>query len=187
MSEELGLGRIISEGREVHRDAIHVAVAPVVAGQDLDRGTRVGFADKEKTIVQKVNNGGVGIVDPFLTTVVKKGQRFWLYLFPGTVTGMRHHWSHPDFPSEHARSGGVSSSVKAESEVWLKRFSEDNSIGYRDLLDGLENGDVCFGNDTPDEIHSDYGKNELFQHAQNVLGKVFTEDQRENVSFRCAC
>lgn len=184
MSEELGLGRIISEGREAHRDAIHVAVAPVVAAEELQPGWRVWLKVGE-AVRSRPETGAVGVVDPFLTTVVKKGQRFWLYLFPGTVTGMRHHWSHPGFPDEEKVS--VDSSVKAESEKWLRKFSEDNSIDYWDLLDGIENGTVCFGNDPPNELYSEYGKKELFHHAENILGKVFTEDQRENVYFRCAC
>ncbi len=37
----------------------------------------------------------VGIVDPFLQRSVLQGQRFYLCLFPGTVTSLRHVWTHP--------------------------------------------------------------------------------------------
>ena len=72
------------------RDAVHVAVAPVVARVALRPGTHVdatGGTDGER----------VGIVDPFLDCAVKPGDRFWLFLYPNTITGLRHVWQHPAF------------------------------------------------------------------------------------------
>lgn len=78
------------------RDAIHIAVVPVEAEHCLLPGTRVGIRDKRaSSAVDKT----VGIVDPFLPDRVEAGQRFWLYLYPGTVTSLIHHWEHPAFPT----------------------------------------------------------------------------------------
>lgn len=86
------LGKVI-EG-PAGRDAIHVAVAPVVAGVFLEPGQHVGlFADG----TAKPTKPHIGIVDPFLTQPVEKGERFWLFLYPNTVTSLRHVWTHPAF------------------------------------------------------------------------------------------
>ncbi|MFO0822607.1 MAG: hypothetical protein U0792_05710 [Gemmataceae bacterium] len=39
----------------------------------------------------------VGIVDPFLREAVRPGQRFWLFMYPNTVTTLRHEWTHPAY------------------------------------------------------------------------------------------
>lgn len=78
---------------DARRDAIHIAVAPVVAGHDIDPGDRVGLKNGQAVYA----GTHVGIVDPFYRLTVKKGETFWLFLFPGTITGLRHIWSHPAF------------------------------------------------------------------------------------------
>jgi len=95
MSNELGLGKIITDPNAA-RDAIHIAVVPMTAGELLQPGYHVRIQDG-KAYDKGSSSDYVGIVDPFLNVMVKEGQRFWLYLYPGTVTGMRHHWSHPAF------------------------------------------------------------------------------------------
>jgi hypothetical protein len=80
---------------DARRDAVHIAVAPVVAGSRLQPGRRVGLASDGRAYSVQVEQ--IGVVDPFLTEPVEAGQRFWLFLYPNTVTSLRHVWTHPAF------------------------------------------------------------------------------------------
>ena len=93
--------------KQEKRDAIHLAVDPVVAGMSLRPGERIGIlngvaypagtktlstSDKEITVPAQ------GIVDPFLPRDVQRGESFWFIMNPRMVTSLRHVWTHPDFP-----------------------------------------------------------------------------------------
>lgn len=92
---EIKIGKLI-DGPAV-KDAVHVAIYPATAGEQLLPGQRV-----------KVKNGfatlsiydSVGIVDPFLRAVIEVGQKFWVCILPGTVTSLTHNWTHPAFDQE---------------------------------------------------------------------------------------
>jgi hypothetical protein len=95
------LGQLI-EG-EAFRDAVHIAVAPLIACQDLAPGVHFGLrSDNGQAFYADAGDPkAVGIVDPFLRVrMVKEGQRFWGFLYPQTVTSLRHAWSHPSFKAK---------------------------------------------------------------------------------------
>lgn len=100
MNEATQLGQLIENGNG-HRDAVHIAVAPVTAAEKLRPGQHVGFAHEGNRALVAPTDRNIGIVDPFLSNDVEAGQQFWLLLFPNTVTGMRHVWSHPAFQLQH--------------------------------------------------------------------------------------
>jgi hypothetical protein len=94
------------------RDAIHIAVYASKARRQLDAGQRVGiepngiWAD-DASEGSDVNLKPIGIVDPFLPRLhnywdagVEAGQWFYVWLIPNTITGLSHHWTHPDFPAQ---------------------------------------------------------------------------------------
>lgn len=76
------------------RDAIHIAIAPVIAAHSLVPGAHVGLNEKGEALYTA---SPIGIVDPFLAAMVKAGERFYLCLYQQTVTDLRHHWQHPAF------------------------------------------------------------------------------------------
>ena len=84
------------------RDAIHLAVEPVKAVQDLQPGQRIGIINNEALPAgTKLASGTTvpyhGIVDPFLPEGPKTGQFFWFVMAPRMVHSLRHVWEHPDF------------------------------------------------------------------------------------------
>ncbi len=128
MSESLGLGKIITAPQQ--RDAIHVAVAPVVAVQDLVPGQHVGLRkdNGEAYFTSPGDKDAVGIVDPFLTSRVRKGEKFWLFLYPNTVTSLRHEWTHPALDQQQA---------KQTSKAWLEEFAEGLGSSLESLQDAM--------------------------------------------------
>lgn len=123
---DLEIGKIVSEDRG--RDAIHIAVAPAVATCSLSPGQHVNVVDGEMAVPS--GGGALGIVDPFLKMNVIEGQRFWVFLYPNTITSLRHDWVHPSFPGGSAGASGASgaSGVSLEvekSRAWIEAFAND--------------------------------------------------------------
>ena len=91
MSEAPMVGKLAAD--DAKRDAIHIAIAPVVASEELTAGQDIGpVGDRFGPCAKPI-----GIVDPFLQTSVAKGERFYLFLYPNTITSLRHVWTHPAF------------------------------------------------------------------------------------------
>jgi hypothetical protein len=101
MEQTPQLGQLIENG-DRRRDAFHIAVAPVTAAQRLSPGEHVGLMEEGNLELVGPCERNIGVVDPFLAHDVEPGQRFWLFLYPGTITGLRHVWSHPAFTAAAA-------------------------------------------------------------------------------------
>lgn len=166
---QFSLGKLIAH--EAKRDAIHIAVAPVTAAMTLEAGQHIGFVGNN-TVFAGNTDTNIGIVDPFLKKPVRKGERFWMFLYPNTITSLRHQWTHPGF--------------SAPSEEWLKEFAAKYEANYDELLSGAINGEgYCFPTDLE---YGDFDKrSEFWEHVEAVTGRIFTDDHKENTPFRCAC
>lgn len=175
------------------RDAIHIAVAPVIAAEDLKPGDHIGFVQEpqnktrrivmdttsslvtSKEKVGKVKNP-IGIVDPFLNAKVKAGERFYLCLYPQSVTGMRHEWQHPAFMDEVERQAYEDESEKAKSIKWLRDYAvrinvyDDPEAAYDRLINGLKNGNLFAHGSYLHSFSELDDPEDLKRHAENVLG-----------------
>ena len=160
------------------RDAIHVAVVPMIASIELRPGQRVGVADGKVEPAAK----SVGIVDPYLTRPVAKGELFWLCLMPNTVTGMRHHWSHPAFDS-----ATVTVDEKAASVEWLKEAARTLGVNYETLIaewSPLESNDYINNGEHIRDLWYDMHE-EFWKHHRIVTGREVPESDRGG--FTCSC
>ena len=119
----------LSLSEQDKRDAIHLAVEPVVAGEILHPGEHVGLFDGVATTRSK----HLGIVDPFIEGEVLPGQRFWLVVYPRQITSLRHVWEHPDFPaSGETEKKDVDAQAAWE---WMEQYAA--SLGkYADDYEG---------------------------------------------------
>lgn len=140
MKPEVELGKVIGAGDFDQRDAIHVAVVPVMAGHYLEPGTHVGLVKGLANVAADENHKGlIGIIDPFLKRGVNKGERCWMLLYPNTVTSMRHVWSHPGVVDE--KSGTADSQLtplQASSKLWLENYAQSLGLTYEDLMGGAQ-------------------------------------------------
>lgn len=84
------------------RDAIHLAVIPVIAAEHLQPGQDITHIDGMAYGAHTRGIAPIGIADPFLpkTAAIKAGDQFWLVIYPRMITSLRHVWEHPAFPNE---------------------------------------------------------------------------------------
>lgn len=171
------------------RDAIHIAVIPMIAGERLLVASRVSVFDGE-CFIYRGDREAVGIVDPYRRTAVNKGDRFWLCLFPKTVTSLRHHWEHPEFPADEPEPQKPQVSELEESERWLREYAkamnpEDSpNNAYTRLIYGLESGELFAHGSDLHGLADVTDAEELKYHAEKVLG---IKIDFGNFTFRCSC
>lgn len=181
--EQLNLGQIIITPQQ--RDAIHIAVAPVVAADKLRAGDKVWL---ENGLARLGAINSIGVVDPFLDVAVEVGQTFWLYLNPGSITSLRHDWTHPAF--EAAAPAQVPQ--RSASEKWMRewamkhvsedyygdsgRLSEDDALAY--AIDVGHRNHIG-----PHEDARAFIDDEWWTHWEAITGKTGSRGEY----FSCSC
>jgi hypothetical protein len=173
------------------RDAIHLAVEPVIAGVRLRPGERVKI---EEGFGVPAGHDATGIVDPFLSDLVQSGQRFWFVVLPRTITSLRHVWSHPSFPEEatfHDDADEHYVTDKAASEAWMRKWAMehvsenyDGDYGEKVSEDDAFAFAIHAGEEEsigPYEDARDYIDHEWWTHWEAITGK------RGKAYFSCSC
>lgn len=192
-------GRLVPADFPDERDAIHIATAAVFATEDLNPGDHVGFVTKDNDKMGRSEIAPLGIVDPFLPKPVKKGDRFWVFLYPGTIQSLRHNWTHPSFD---VRQQLIRAIEETPAKKRMKAFaaslpeyaysygSEDerhDPISFEMLIDratAYVNGGECWseggrfeGQDLYDEFWDDF---------EELTGLKVPEGDRYSF-FSCSC
>ncbi len=174
MKDIVPLGEIITTDQK--RDAIHIAIEPIKATEKVFPGQSVG-ADGTSKLPH------VGIVDPFLANPVFPGQKYFICLFPNTITSLHHVWEHPAFQAKDKTE------LQHCSERYLRDIADEYGITYQELMDAAADyqdqgryfsqggrfegmglwGDKCF---------------EFWKHWEQVTEE--TASRKENF-FSCSC
>lgn len=166
------IGKLLQGKQE--RDAIHIAIAPMIAVEKLYPGQSVGISDRGVEYAC-ASGQSIGIVDPFLAHAVLPDQRFWLFLHPNTITSLRHDWTHPMF------------NQKSVSQAWIEQFCIEVDCPYDRLMQGAKDfleydeylceGGRWEGVGVPDEF---------WEHYQTVTGEIIAPEKRGSF-FTCTC
>lgn len=78
------------------KDAVHVAIVSVCAGQALKSGEWFTM-NEDGNAIRSTPNKGIGIVDPFLNRTIATGESFWGILSQTEIPNVQHTWEHPQF------------------------------------------------------------------------------------------
>lgn len=118
--------------REEKRDAIHLGVEPVEAGEHLNPSEHIGIGPDGKaysSVDSSVysNIKALGVADPFLTRTINPGEKFWLVVYPRQITSLRHCWEHPDFDSTEPKVLNIAEMSSEELMQEIQRRLLDNN------------------------------------------------------------
>ena len=182
------IGKMIDANSK--RDAIHVAIAPVMATERLAPGQHVGLVHGTTDRV-KAAGPHIGIVDPFLAGPVFALEWFYLFLYPNTVTSLRHEWTHPAFAEDKQTAPPASRLVdaKKDAEAWLRAYAHRVSPykspekAYQRLLVDLRTGELFYDGTDLHSFSEVEEPDELRKNAE-ILG---IQIDWTRFSFSCSC
>lgn len=187
--EKLGIGNVITTHQE--KDAIHIAIVPVVIGENMFPGTPIVLAEDFKEtgrVIRAVDKLPIGVIDPFYYDEFREAQRAWLFLNPGSIISLRHEWTHPLLVDDETRN---------KSEKWLRDFCESHDCPrYETVMRAVQDdfdSDDDYGRSgyiDEDYLHFSgrdaHGKipSEFWDHVEIVLGKRVDYKPKY---FSCSC
>lgn len=183
VKSEPKLGTLAPDNAE--RDAIHIAIAPVEAGEPVSRGQRIALVDGKGYVAITGQGKAIGVVDPFLSVTVNPGQRFWLFLYPSTVTGMRHHWSHPYFTDS-----GPARDPEGEARRFIEKIADICGKEPSELIEDAsryaDHPDFGYTIDNSEDYKSvDYDEwVEFWKHFSVVTGRSVND---LGCPYTCSC
>lgn len=185
------------------RDAIHLAVEPVIAACVLRPGDHIGIMPDHPSINGHCHvgytNKPIGIVDPFLQGTVQPGQVFWMVIYPRKITSLRHVWTHPDIDTDIADMvlGAIAMAPvslpnpkltdKELSVAYIANLAHSYESNYFELLSRakvfLTSGEYWYGGE---KFDGEYLPDAFWDHYEKVTGETVPEELRRSF-FSCSC
>lgn len=188
VSNDIGLGRELKQDRP--RDAVHIACAPVTLGEWMQPGVPVIVRKGEAFAAQNHKEKPIGVIDPFLPGGCPKGARVWLMLNPGSITSLRHDWTHPAFAEEvqpTAEKPAHSSYAVLAAQNTLRTMGKRIGKTYAEMLkigDAMSTtGYAHVGQEKESEYMNDH-KRQFWNCWSIVTGNPVPSN---DTYFSCAC
>lgn len=187
--EKINLGQVLKAG-EGERDAIHIAIAPAVAGAMLKPGTPV-TVDADGTARVARPDDAIGVVDPYLPRRIDKGERFFVCLNPYTITSLRHEWTHPAFPTadDKAAAKKLGEALLGSARDYLQNVASQHNMSLQDLVDAMKNY-IETGDTTGIGTDIEYGEfdrdSPIWGHFTSYTG-IHVPAKDRTTPFTCAC
>jgi len=108
------------------KDAVHVAIVSLRAGQALKPADHITLND-EREAVRCDPSKSFGVVNPFVNGPTVRGTWFWGLLHMQEVPSVQHHWDHP----EHSFAAPT---TEPKRNKYLSEFADKLGITYEALM-----------------------------------------------------
>jgi len=193
MSDTSHIGTIHT--KDLPRDAVHIAIVQVTASETIVPGASLELVPGSHTFVKETENGkGIGIADPFIPEgEIKKGQVFYLFLYPNSITSLTHYWTHPSFATEEEKKQAQAWLDKHlfdrfEDPEWADEIHTDNSW----MIEYFKEGKAwswAHGDDLSEKYNAnkDGFRKKFWDNLEIVTGIPATKEQRDTEYFSCSC
>lgn len=173
------------------RDAVHLAVYQVTASEKIKPGQPISVNEENKAFIDK-SGKALGIADPFLTSPVKYGDKFWLILNPGMITSLRHVWEHDAFKTAKEEINNMPKGTDGDcnhstSHDFINNLAETLEIDFDDLMEHASNY-IAHGNyyNGGYQAEGEYASDEFWDHYEKLTGKTVSDNDRGNF-ISCSC
>jgi len=186
MKNEPKLGKLCNS-ESVKKDAVHIAIHKVVAERTLKPGQHVGIVstnviNNETVYVVGPSSKPIGVVDSYLKKNIEHGQLFYLMLYPGSITSLQHHWTHPDFIEQQENGMSVD---KQKAKLYIQKEADRLLVNYDELMyhaqDYIDHGNYW---SEGGRFESEYINEEFWDYYKVLTGK---EPKYRESFFSCSC
>lgn len=108
---------------------------------------------------------------------------FWLFLYPGSITSLRHDWTHSGLPDESLSVEPVPHRPTLEAKAWIEKYAAGIGADYQEIMDAAANW-VSSGeylNHGP-RFEGEHLPEGFWTHYELITGK-----KGEGSFFSCSC